>query len=65
MNSTYNHVSAIDKDGEIWYLAGYDHPHHRLNMGFEYGDKKEWNRKIILPICTNFMRRAGKIALKI
>ena len=34
-------------------------------MGLEYGNKKEWNRKITRPICTNFMRKAGKFALKI
>ena len=65
MNSTHNNVSAIDKDGEIWFLAGYDNPQHRLNMGLEYGNKKEWNRKITRPICTNFMRRNNKVALKI
>ena len=65
MNSTHNHISAIDTDGEIWYLAGYDNQDHRLNMGLDYGDKKEWDRKITRPICTNFMRKAGKFALKI
>ena len=65
MNSTHNNVSAIDKDGEIWFLAGFDNQHHKLNMGLEYGNKKEWNRKITRPIRTNFMRKANKFALKI
>ena len=65
MNSTFNNISAIDKDGEIWYLAGFDTHNHRLNMGLQYGDKKEWDRKITRPICTYFMRKAGKFALNI
>lgn len=58
---------AIDEDGEVWYIGGNLIKSAKFNPIQLKHNWKEFQEELHIdrPICSNLMRRSGKVALKI